>query len=79
MWLPWQHWLYSYVCIKECRPAANLQHNLCVIFAIKFSIGSKLKVLGIVIPCENLGEANNFFPTGRLGKFCYTGGLSPKG
>ena len=77
MWLPWQHWLYSYVCIKKCRPAANLQHNLCVIFAIKFSIGSKSKGLEIVIPCENLGEANNFFSYRETGKILLHWGADP--
>ena len=59
---------------KKCRSAANLQHNSCVKFANKFSIG-----LEIAISHENLGEADNFLSYGGLGKFCYTGGLNPKG
>ena len=55
------------VCMhKKCRPEANLQHNLCVKFAIKFSIG-----LEIAIPHENLGEAN------KAGKILLHRGAEP--
>ena len=34
----------------KCRSAANLEHNLCVKFAIKLSMSSEL-----AISCEDLG------------------------
>ena len=61
----------------KCRSAASLELDLCVKFAIKFSIS-----LEIAVSHENLeGEADNFFPTvggcvlrgwGGLGNICCT-------